>query len=238
MKIIINATNVQIGLAFYPLNSLYFKSDGTNISIYENGMPNPIISAPYDVFMDTNNSTFASADVVMTLLKTSFATTGFAAGEAHLGEVGGNTTKPSTTPVVSTSQYTSGDNVGGIVTIENAVRVSGGSEVLMSVDIWDKDNQKAAFTIDYFSASPSGTYTDNLAQVMAGDHANWLGSVIVNATDYVTQGAIARASIKPVSLPIIAAAGQVRIYYVISTTSTPTYTSTSALVIKHGFLRD
>ena len=49
------------------------------------------------------------------------------AGEAHIGEVGGNTGIIAVTPTVSLVAYTANDCVGGGFAIPGAVRVNGGT---------------------------------------------------------------------------------------------------------------
>ncbi len=160
------------------------------------------------------------------------------AGEAHLGAMGGDTDKISNTIVTTNgSAYTAEDNVGGINTITDALRVSGGTEILMDLEVWDKDDQKAALQFDYWDASPSGTYTNDAGQVIAGDSAKWLGTVEVAATDYKTTGAVGKASLKNLGLSLKGNASA-NIFFTIKTTGTPTYTSTSGLIVKHGLLQD
>jgi hypothetical protein len=108
---------------------------------------------------------------------------------------------------------------------------------LEDITIWDKDNQNAVFEIDFWNASPSGTYTDNSAQVSAGDHAKYLGTVKISAADYSTTGAISRVNIKTINM-LIKASGSANIFATVKTTGTPTYTTTSALVFSFGFLQD
>lgn len=161
-----------------------------------------------------------------------------AAGENHLGSMGGNSDKiTNTITTTNASAYTAEDNIGGINTIANVLRVSGGTEILMDILIWDKDDQKAALQIDYWDASPSGTYTNDAGQVIVGDSAKWLGTVEVVAGDYKTTGAVAKAVLTNLGV-VLKGNGSRNIFFTIKTTDTPTYTSTSGLVVKHGVLQD
>lgn len=161
-----------------------------------------------------------------------------AAGETHIGSMGGNSDKiTNTITTTNASAYTAEDNIGGINTIANVLRVSGGTEILMDILIWDKDDQKAALQIDYWDASPSGTYTNDAGQVIAGDSAKWLGTVEVSASDYKTTGAVAKAVLTNLGV-VLKGNGSRNIFFTIKTTDTPTYTSTSGLIVKHGVLQD
>jgi hypothetical protein len=74
MQLIVSATNVQVGETFYPLNSLFFKTDGTNISIYQVGINGAIIIDIYSNFTNASHIPFTSAADVIAVLKTSLVT--------------------------------------------------------------------------------------------------------------------------------------------------------------------
>jgi hypothetical protein len=152
---------------------------------------------------------------------------------------GGFATKITNTPTISASpDYSSGDNIGGINTITNAMYANGASGFISELDIWDKAAQAPALIIDIFDTSPSGTYTDNSAEVIAGDHAIWLGSISVAAGDWATTGAVSRVSLKGINLPVKATGGTRNLLFTVVTTSTPNYASTSDLVFKFGIIQN
>src|SRR5574343_194682 len=147
--------------------------------------------------------------------------------------------KLSSSVSTSTASYESGDNIGGIITLGNGARYTAGDAVLTDLTVWDNENQKPTIVIDFWSASPSGTYTDNAAQVMAGDGGTLLFSVQVSSSDYVTTGAISRATVNANKLRQTLAGSANRNYYItIYTTSTPTYSSANGSRIKTGFKQD
>jgi hypothetical protein len=158
-----------------------------------------------------------------------------AATEAHLGQVGGTYSVIPNTITTSTTSYSDGDNIGGIVTVSEAFRITAGSAEITDITVWDKANQKPTITIDFWNASPtSGTYTDNAAEVIVGDHGKWLGSVTISSSDYVTTGAVGRASIKNTGL-IVSSAATRNLFFTITTSSTPTYSSgTTGLLVYLG----
>lgn len=154
-----------------------------------------------------------------------------------LGNVGGFTALSSSTITTSASpDYSSGDNVGGIITLTLSSRSSGGTGVISDLVIWDKDAQVPDLVIDYYDASPAGTYTDNSAQVMAGDHGVWLGRVKIYAADWETTGAISTVSI-PVAIAFKTVGGT-SLYFTIKTKSAINASSTSEFVVKHKLLQD
>jgi len=158
------------------------------------------------------------------------------------GNTGGYTAKISTTPALGINvAYSSLDNVGGIVKIPDAVRIKNGTAIIEDIIIWDKDNQKATFQIDFWSASPSaGTYTDNSAQVIAGDQGLWLGSFPIAAADYVTTGTVATVVYRTIGLAIQPSVlTSTDIFYTLKDiTTTPTYTVATSLIVKFGILQD
>lgn len=152
--------------------------------------------------------------------------------------IGGKATRVSVTPTISASpDYSSGDNVGGIQSIPLVVRTSSGTATLFEIEIWDKAAQNSAFIIDFWDASPSGTYTDNSAEVIAGDDGKYLGSVFVSSADWVTTGAVSRCSIKGIGLLVKPSTGTT-VYATVLTTSVPNQASTSDLIFKYSFIQD
>lgn len=144
-------------------------------------------------------------------------------------------------PVVDTGIYVALEIIGGILTITDAMSATGGSGILQSIVLTDDDNEKAAFDILLFNASPSGgTYADQGAFVhAAGDLPKLIGRIQVLASDWLTvvAGSLAVATIRNIALPVSAATGSTNLYALVILTGTPTYTATSDLTIKFGFLR-
>lgn len=152
---------------------------------------------------------------------------------SYFGDKIGNTITTSVAP-----DYVSGDNVGGINTIVNVVRANQAIAILNDIVIWEKNNQKPELTIDYWDASPSGTYTDNAPEVIAGDQSKWLGSVRILTGDYITQGTISRASLTNLGLLLETTGGARDIYFTIAVHSTYTSGGTTGIVLKHSFLQN
>lgn len=159
------------------------------------------------------------------------------AGENHLGEVGGKVVRTTSNITTSATAYSSGDNIGGIVTVTGALRISGGNGFINAIEIWDIAAQSAAITIDFWDASPSGTYTNDAAQVIAGDSAKWLGSVSIASGDYVATGVVSRATLKGLNIPIVGNAST-SIFMTLVTTGTPTYGTIAGLFVKLGIIQN
>lgn len=195
---------------------------------------------PFGIFTTPSGTSAAAvAAAIEALLDTpSFSVSAtLLSSENFIGKTGGVLVKIANTITTSNNvAYASGDNIGNINTIVGALRVSGGSGFISDIEIWDKNAQNAPLIIDYWDLSPSGTYTDNAPEVIAGDEAKHLGTIAVAAGDYITTGAVSRVSLKGINLPIVGN-GSANIFFTIATTGTPTYLSISALTMKHGIIQ-
>lgn len=123
--------------------------------------------------------------------------TALPAGENHIGAAGGNTSKIAFAPATSATAYTANDNVGGIITLTNLLRTSGGTGLIDTVSVWLLNNAQPNLYIDFWDASPSGTYTNDAAQVIAGDQLKWLGTVEIAVSDWKQTGVISRCTVNP-----------------------------------------
>lgn len=149
------------------------------------------------------------------------------------------------TPTISTTPaYTAGDCLGGLQTISNAARFSGGGGVITSVTVLDKSpSQRAAFDIFLFNGSITAT-TDNAAFVPTdADAAKCVGVISILTTDYNTAfvGAVNSVAFKPdtktntlpqaMAIPYYCS-GSTTLYAQLVTRGTPTYTSTTDIVVQ------
>lgn len=140
-------------------------------------------------------------------------------------------------PTVSTSPaYTAADVVGGKMTIQNVCKNSGDPCVLDEIKLIDKSNQKPVLEIIFFEADPTATtFTDNAAlAINAADMSKVLGRVPVASGDWVTVGGIGIADVKNIGMMFRALAGTT-VYAVAVTSSTPTFTSTTAIEYEFVF---
>lgn len=162
-----------------------------------------------------------------------------AAAETHLGEVGGNSAVLPLTFTVSTSPaYSSGDVLGGKLTIANAFRASGKTAVLQDLYLADNANQKPTGSLLFFNADPAAaTTTDNSAFAYSTDFTKQCGRVDVASSDWSTIGGKATLHNKNIGAVLSAASGTT-LYAVFVTTSTPTYAATTDLTGAIGLLRD
>jgi hypothetical protein len=176
---------------------------------------------------------------VDSLLGAAAAAGALAAGENHLGSVGGNTASLIKPLTVSTSAYSAGNCVGGLITLTGALRTGGPlTGLLQSVFVADKSNQKAALDLLFFTSIPAGTFTDHAAfpTLTQADALLVRRRVSIAASDYVTVGGSAFADISAIGKVISGAA--TTLYLAIATTGTPTYANAADLQVTVGILQD
>jgi hypothetical protein len=131
------------------------------------------------------------------------------------------------TPTVSTTPYSTGDNVGGKVTLTDACRANMGSGLIQSVVITSKSLQTATFDVIFFNADPSGsTFTDNVAQaIVDADLSKIIG--VAQCTTVVGLAAESIHQATALALPFALSGGATTIYACIVVRGTPTLGGTS-----------
>lgn len=160
-----------------------------------------------------------------------------------------NVTKTvSVVPTISTSPaYTSGDQLGGIMTLVDVVRQDSGTGIgtseLHSVTILDGDKQDVAIDIWFFNVSPTVTSTDNAAFSMsdANQALQCIGCVSVG-TSYSDAALNSTSSDgKNIGLVLQAngtSATPTNLYAIAIVRGTPTYTTTTNLKFLFSFYID
>lgn len=211
------------------------KGEGVNVTIWDK-------TREYVFrYSDIMTPSGASAEAVAALIEAFFDTANavsLGASELHVGQVGGTTVKKTINVVTTAGAYAAGDNIGGKMTLSDALRISGGSGKILDLIVIDKDSQSAPLVLDLWDASPdAGTHTNNDPDVPEGDEAKHLGSIAVAAGDYVATGTESRAHLKNIGAVIIGNASK-DIKVTMSTTGTPTYSTTAALILKFGIDQD
>lgn len=155
-------------------------------------------------------------------------------------QVAGTSTSIQSTLTVSTSPaYTAGDNVGGIVTLTNAMRYSGGTGVLQNLLVVDHSNQKPNLDILFFKSTPAATFTDNGAfpTLSQADDALVVCRISIAASDWVSVGGsgFTAVTFQP---KVVAASGSANLLMALNTSSTPTFVATTDIMVTTGFLQD
>jgi hypothetical protein len=193
---------------------------------------------------DTGNTSLSSIDTKMTTQAgyldgvEALLAAATPAGELHIGEVGSNqNTVQVAQTVTASSAYTSGNAVGGLMTIANATRVSAGSGLLQSVVSNMKSAQTTQIDVFIFNANPTGsTCTDKTAfSVAAADFDKILG--VASITTWFSAGTPSVGQAQNLAMPYALASGTT-LYACAVTRSTPTYTATTDVSFGFRFLRN
>jgi len=149
------------------------------------------------------------------------------------------------TPTISTSAYAEADQVGDLQEL-SAVMDCPSTGAILSVTIIDKDSQNSTLDVLFFSKEVTVASSDNDPLDVSDSELEekYLGSVRVSSGDYrdlannsvatIGQVGILLDSIK--SIPDNRKA--LSIWAIVRSGGTPTYTSTSGLVVKVGILLD
>jgi hypothetical protein len=158
------------------------------------------------------------------------------------------------TPVVSNGvAYAAGDQVGGVITLTDIIRQDSnmgfGTSKLTDISIFCKSNNSSLYEILFFRNSPTMVNSDNGVFSITSANAVTAGFItrvsIGNA--YTTSGASAGAgtnafgadanlnvTLKKLNTETL----PTTIFAVVKTTSTPTFTSTSDLILNFKGLID
>lgn len=158
----------------------------------------------------------------------------------NLSKLGGKTKCISPSITTSAGAYTSGDCVGGVLTLDAPVSDVNGTCILKSIVVKDNANQNADLTVLIFNSNPSGaTTTDNSAFAWGStSFPKCVGRFNVSASDYESINSKSIANVDTIASPI-QSDGSVLLYAVVITTGTPTYAANATtLYVTFNFLVD
>lgn len=137
------------------------------------------------------------------------------------------------TPTIGTVAYTSGDVVGGLITLNVANAAGGG--ILRHVMVLDDSDQKAAYTLNVYNSAPTSIDDADAFAPTHADNKKMVGVVNVGTADYTTVNSNARAFVKDADVLFETTTGNIYVYAAV--TGTPTYTA-SALTFRFIFNYD
>lgn len=162
------------------------------------------------------------------------------ASEAHIGEVGCNTSLVVVTPDIGAAAFTIGDFVGGKLTLANAGRVAAGSGIVQSLSVVDAAKQNASLRIYLFKADLAGAYADNAVESFTlADMLKLIDVIDVSAGDWetLTNCSVTRSeALRGLGIPYKITSGT-SLFAIIRTLAAPTFTA-DCLQLTFGLLRD
>lgn len=138
------------------------------------------------------------------------------------------------TPTINTSAYTAGDELGTLITITGAARYTAGGGFVRSITVLDKTQaQRSAIDVLFFTDTISVAGNNNPFLPSDADMLKFLGIVPVATGDYNTAWAgtptNSAATKLSADFPYVCAATS--LYALLVVRGTPTYTSTSDIVV-------
>lgn len=99
------------------------------------------------------------------------------------------------TPTLKTTAYSTGQQIGGVMEIKDAIQTPDGGALLDSLSVIDLDNNKSQMDFFLFSQLPTPVSSDGVAvSISTADMANCLGVISVAGADYVTMTASGAAA--------------------------------------------
>ena len=133
--------------------------------------------------------------------------------------------------------YSSGDVLGSLNTISDAVAEGKSSCKLDSLVVLDAANQKSAIDLVFFNEAPTTSFgADNDPYALNdSDLSKLIGRITVGGSDYVSSSTTnAEATLRNLELTLQAIAQSKALYVVAVSRGTPTYGSATDLTLKFG----
>lgn len=160
-----------------------------------------------------------------------------AAGENHIGQVGGEGDLIEVTLSLDTNAYSDGDVLAATQVVANALRKIDGTGVLQSLVIVDADDQGVGMDLIFLRANVSvGSENSAPGPADADFDSAYLGKVAVSASDYTDWGGVRTATLRNVGLFLKSVSASRDLYLAaVVRGGTPTYTA-SGLKVKLGIL--
>lgn len=153
------------------------------------------------------------------------------------------------TPVIIPAAYSSGDFIGSLTRIPDAVLDSSGVCLLQSLVVVDKALQSVALDLWFFDNAVTIASADNAAFDLTDAElaAYGIGSITLAAGDYKASSSNSMATLRALNLVLQSKVGVSNnkllpagasprdLYFALVSRATPTYASASDLVFKFGF---
>jgi hypothetical protein len=143
-----------------------------------------------------------------------------------------------TPTITASSQYTTGNVVGGLLAFPNVVRNRQPTGVLESIQLDLLSAQTCSFKVYFFPSKPVTSFTDKSApSINAADAPNVIGPFTLSAYDSGL-GTHTAYNLPAIGQGLSLAAGSTTLYAVVVVVGTPTFASASDLTISISVLQD
>lgn len=181
----------------------------------------------------------SSVQAIATSLTNILTSLVLAAGENHIGSIGGNTVLMDVTLSADTSIFASGDVIADTQQVANALRVNDGTGTLKSLVLIDEDDQGAAMDIYVFNGSGAMGTENSAPSISDANARNFLARIPVASGDWIDLGGVRIADLTALCGQVLKAASGTKDLYVaaVNGTGTPTFTA-SGLKLRLGIFQD
>lgn len=145
------------------------------------------------------------------------------------------------TPTITNGAYTSGDCVGGLMTITGAARANGGTGTLLSLVVLDKTQaQRAPMDLLFFDSAVTSAGDNAPVAFSDGDMAHLLGIVPLPLYNAAWPGTPLNSvsAVHGIYMAYVLDGGTSDLYCQAVLRSGPTYTSTSDLIFSFTVQKD
>lgn len=160
-----------------------------------------------------------------------------AAGETHIGEVGGNSVVHEVTLSLAAATYTQHDVLAATQVLTACMRKDGGTGVIHSIHLLDQDDQGMALDLVFLRTNVALGSEESAVSITDAHADEILGIVEILAGDYVDLINSQSVTKTNVGIVVDAAGGAGDLYIAAITRDTPTHTG-SGITVKVGILRD
>ena len=150
--------------------------------------------------------------------------------------VGGHSVVKDLTLSLSTDQYADGDVLADTQELASAIRLAGGSGVVQSLVVVDKDDQGQALDVYLLDSNVSIGTENSAVGISDANAAKVLGKIAVAAADFYDMGGVRVASLANLSVVVEVSSGT-SLYVAVVSRGTGTYTA-SGVVLRFGILQD
>lgn len=149
------------------------------------------------------------------------------------------------TPTISTSIYASGDQLGSLMELTNAMDDSSGTGQVLSLSILDRSSQSSILQVLLFNDLPTVASSDNGALNIADAEmaSKCVGHISVVAADYFALSASSMACVRNINLMVNSVNSVTNptgksLWAIIRCGGTPTYAGTTDLTLSFGIRQD
>jgi len=167
-----------------------------------------------------------------TLMPASGGTVVLATGANAIGSIIGRTSNPSVTPTITAGAYTAGQEVGGLMTFA----VGGaGSGILESISVTCKSVQTTPLKLYIFDTNPTNsTWTDHSTPAINALDVPFVKGVFSLLNPDSGLGTHTIWNLDGIAASFIGS----NLYGILVTVGTPTFASTSGIIVKLGIVDD